>query len=119
MAAAASSGGGGLSAGEGDAAFRATQQAMEQQNEIAQVDDLVQSMPPLATFTPAPSPAELDGRLLVVRVDVDESDLLAYRYAIRSVPTLLVVQGGRVLNQMVGAAPKDTIRDFVEPYLAG
>ena len=60
---------------------------------------------------------EFDGRLLIARVNVDESDLLAYRYAIRSIPTLLVVRDGRVLNQMVGAAPKDTIREFVFPYL--
>ena len=71
---------GALGAAEGAEAFRATQEALEQENNIAQVDDLVQSVAPLATFTPAALPPELDGRLLYLRngrffvKDADGSD---------------------------------------------
>jgi len=67
----ASAGGAGVAepfgAAEGDEAFRATQEALSLQNNIANVDALLTSMEPLATFTPPASAPKMDGRLLYLR----------------------------------------------------
>ncbi len=49
------------------------------------------------------------GKAKVVKVNVDEEPNLASQYGIRSIPTLLFFQGGKVVDQLVGAAPKDTL----------
>jgi thioredoxin 1 len=61
----------------------------------------------------APSLEELAqdfaGRAKVVKVNVDDEQALASQYGIRSIPTLLFFQGGKVVDQLVGAAPKATL----------
>jgi thioredoxin 1 len=52
---------------------------------------------------------EFEGRARIVKVNVDEQQELAMQYGIRSIPTLLFFQGGKVVEQLVGAAPKDTL----------
>jgi thioredoxin 1 len=52
---------------------------------------------------------DFDGRAKIVKVNVDEEQGLASQYGIRSIPTLLFFQGGRVVDQLVGAAPKQTL----------
>ena len=45
----------------------------------------------------------------VVKVNVDEQPELASRFGIMSIPTLMVVRGGKVVNQATGARPKNQI----------
>ena len=45
----------------------------------------------------------------VVKVNVDEQPELASRFEIMSIPTLMVVRGGKVVNQATGARPKNQI----------
>ena len=45
----------------------------------------------------------------VCKINVDEEPELASRYKVMSIPTLLVVKEGRVVNQAVGARPKSQI----------
>ena len=45
----------------------------------------------------------------VCKINVDEEPELAGRYNVMSIPTLLVVKEGRVVNQAVGARPKSQI----------
>jgi thioredoxin 1 len=52
---------------------------------------------------------DFDGRAKIVKVNVDEEQGLASEYGIRSIPTLLFFQGGKVVDQLVGAAPKQTL----------
>lgn len=61
---------------------------------------------------------EMNGRAHVAKINVDDSGDLANRFGIRSIPTLLVFKNGKVVDQMVGAAPKDQIRRMVEKHLA-
>ena len=49
---------------------------------------------------------EYAGRVKVGKLDVDQSPDVAGRYDIRSIPTLLVFRGGKVVEQRVGALPK-------------
>lgn len=62
--------------------------------------------------------AELDGRLRVVKVDVDEAKDIAGRYAIQGVPTLMLFGQGELLATMVGARPKRDLLATIEPLLA-
>ncbi len=61
---------------------------------------------------------EMAGRLKIVKVNVDESPDLAGDYGIRSIPTLLVIKGGVVAGQMVGAMSKAQLKAKLEPVLA-
>ncbi len=61
--------------------------------------------------------AELKERASIARVDVDDNGDLANRFGILSVPTLMVFRGGRVVDQLVGAVPKEQIRKLLEKHL--
>lgn len=52
---------------------------------------------------------EKEGLLKVCKVDVDENPGLAARFGIASIPTLMVFQGGEVVNTLIGAYPKAMI----------
>jgi thioredoxin 1 len=60
---------------------------------------------------------EMGERARVAKVNVDENGDLANRFGIRSIPTLMVFKRGRVVDQMIGAAPKDQIKRMVEKHL--
>ena len=49
------------------------------------------------------------GDIKVGKVNVDEQPELAAQFGVMSIPTLVVIKGGRVVNQMVGARPKSQI----------
>ena len=61
---------------------------------------------------------EYDGQLKVGKIDVDSNQQTAIKFGIRSIPTLLVFKGGRVVDQIVGALPKGTLIDKVSRHLA-
>jgi thioredoxin 1 len=61
--------------------------------------------------------AEYDGKLKVAKVNVDDNGQLATDYNIISIPTLMVVKNGEVVNQQVGAGSKQAILDLVSSYL--
>jgi len=56
---------------------------------------------------------ELDGRAHVAKINIDDNGDLVNRFGIRSIPTLVVFKDGKVVDQMVGAAPKDQIRRMI------
>jgi len=56
---------------------------------------------------------ELSGRAHIAKVDVDENGDLVNRFGIMSIPTLVVFKDGRVVDQLIGAAPKDKVRNLV------
>ena len=50
----------------------------------------------------------------VGKINVDEQPELAGQYRVMSIPTLLVMKGGKVVNQMVGARPKAQVLAMLE-----
>ena len=52
---------------------------------------------------------EYNGKLKVMKMDVDRNNMTPGRYGIRGIPALLVFKGGKVAEQIVGFVPKDTI----------
>jgi thioredoxin 1 len=57
---------------------------------------------------------EVAGTAKVYKVDVDEEGELASRYGVMSIPALLVFKNGQVVDQMVGAGPKQVIADLLK-----
>ncbi len=57
-------------------------------------------------------------RVRVGKLNVDDHALTAARYGIRSIPTLLVFQGGQLVEQRVGALPQSEIELLLEGRLA-
>ncbi len=55
--------------------------------------------------------------LKVVKVDVDSNHQTATQYGIRSIPTLLLFKQGKVVEQIIGALPKQTLLKKLEPHL--
>jgi thioredoxin 2 len=53
--------------------------------------------------------AELAGRVRVAKLNVDENPATAARFAVQSIPTLLVLKAGREVDRIVGAQPKAAI----------
>jgi thioredoxin 1 len=60
---------------------------------------------------------EYDGRLKVVKVDVDRAPALAARFAVLAVPTLLIMRNGEVKDQLTGLVPRRTITERVDRVL--
>jgi thioredoxin 1 len=61
---------------------------------------------------------DLQGKVKVAKVNVDEQSALAQRYSIQSLPTLLYFQGGEVVNQLIGATSKKVILSKLESAAA-
>lgn len=57
------------------------------------------------------------GRLKVVKVNVDENPALAQRFEAMSIPTLVVLRNGRVVDRIVGALPKQDLTIRLTPHL--
>lgn len=60
---------------------------------------------------------EFAGKANIVKVDIDESEDLAVEFGIRSVPTVLFLKGGQVVDKFVGAVPKSEIVSKVQAAL--
>ena len=60
---------------------------------------------------------EYEGRVKVTAVDIDESPGTAQQFQIRGVPTLLMIKGGEVVGQQVGAVPKAKIAALIDRAL--
>src|SRR5207244_12820976 len=70
----------------------------------------------------APTVAEIAhdyaGKLKVMKLNVDEAMNSAGRYNIRGIPTILVFKNGQVVEQIVGAVPKEQITRALERHVA-
>lgn len=60
---------------------------------------------------------ERGGRLLVAKVNTDENPQTSARFGVRSIPTLLVMRGGQVVNQLAGALPKSQLDAWLDQSL--
>ena len=60
---------------------------------------------------------EYAGRLKVLKLNVDTEASIAAKYAIMSIPTLIVFKNGEVAEQMVGALPKREMEEKLSPHL--
>jgi thioredoxin 2 len=61
---------------------------------------------------------ELAGRLKVVKVNTDEEPGLQQRFGVRGIPSLVLIDGGKERDRMVGALGRDALKSWLESRLA-
>ena len=59
---------------------------------------------------------EFDGKVVVGKVNTDTSSSIASKYAISSIPTILLFKNGVVVDQMRGGANKASLKKILEKY---
>lgn len=60
---------------------------------------------------------ELQGKMKVAKVNVDEAQDLAGNYNVMSIPTMLIFKNGQPVDQVVGAMPKPQLLAKIKPHL--
>lgn len=60
---------------------------------------------------------EFSGKLKVGKVDVDQNNNLAMKYGVMSIPTLKFFKSGKLVGEIVGAAPKQSIIDEINKHI--
>jgi thioredoxin 1 len=60
---------------------------------------------------------ELEGKVKVGKMNVDENNKFAQQYGIMSIPTFLVFKNGKVVEQMVGVMEKDDMMSRIEKHM--
>jgi thioredoxin 1 len=61
---------------------------------------------------------EYEGRLKVMKLDVDDNPRTAMAYGVQSIPTLLVFKDGKPAERIVGAVPKKVLADKLQSVVA-
>jgi thioredoxin 1 len=57
---------------------------------------------------------EFEGKAKVGKLDVDNNQESAIKYGVRSIPTVLIFKGGKVVDTIIGAVPKDKLKQKLE-----
>ena len=60
---------------------------------------------------------EYEGRVKVGKVNVDENPATPTKFGIRGIPTIILFKDGKVLDQVVGAAPKAQLEALIKKAL--
>jgi len=60
---------------------------------------------------------EYDGRAVIGKVDVDQNPGVSAQYGVRSIPTILFIKNGEVVDKVVGAVPKATLTQKLDQLL--
>lgn len=60
---------------------------------------------------------ELDGKLKIVKVNIDENDSIAVEYGVRAIPTMILFKGGAVAETLVGMMPKAALKAKVAAHV--
>ncbi len=61
--------------------------------------------------------SEMEGRLTVAKVNVDDNPQTARKYSVRGIPTMILFKGGQVAATKMGALPKSKLKEWVESVL--
>jgi thioredoxin 1 len=81
-------------------------------NEVLMVDFWAEWCAPCRAIAPTLDELarESAGRVSLAKVNVDQHPALAARYGVRSIPTILFMKGGTVVDQVIGAVPKSQLK---------
>ncbi len=60
---------------------------------------------------------ELEGKVTIAKLNVDENPGVAGTYGIRSIPTLMIFKDGKLATQKIGAAPKGELKKWISEAL--
>ena len=59
---------------------------------------------------------EMNGKVKVVKLNVDENPQVPGQYGIRGIPAMLLFKGGQQIGELVGNHPKDNITEFLKTH---
>jgi thioredoxin len=57
--------------------------------------------------------SSLDGKVKIVKLNVDENPQVAAKYGIQSIPTLMIFKDGQMASRQIGAAPKQKLEQWI------
>lgn len=60
---------------------------------------------------------EYDGKVRIGKVNVDENPEISMKYGIRSIPTILIIKDGEVVDKQVGVTTKATLQSKIASHL--
>lgn len=60
---------------------------------------------------------ELDGKLKIAKVNIDENDAVAVEFGVRAIPTMILFKGGKVAETLVGMMPKAALKAKVAAHV--
>ena len=60
---------------------------------------------------------EMDGKVRIVKLNVDENQATAYKFQVSSIPTFILFKGGQMADRMLGAMPKSAFESFINRNL--
>jgi thioredoxin 1 len=58
--------------------------------------------------------AELDGKVTITKVNIDDNPQTPGKYGVRGIPTLMIFKNGQVAATKVGALPKSKLKEWIE-----
>jgi thioredoxin 1 len=61
---------------------------------------------------------EMDGKLKIVKLNIDENPMVPTKYGVRSIPTLLLFKGGQVAATTIGAEPKQRLVSWINTVVS-
>ena len=61
---------------------------------------------------------EYEGRALVAKIDTEKNPQLSQHFKIKSIPTMMVVHQGQVVERFQGLVPKPNLEEILEEYIA-
>jgi thioredoxin 1 len=56
---------------------------------------------------------EMDGKLRIAKLNVDENQQIAFQFQVSSIPTFILFKGGQMADRMLGAGPKSHFQSFI------
>jgi len=60
---------------------------------------------------------DFEGKANICKVNTDEQQDLAVKYGVRSVPTILIMKNGEIVDQVIGAQPKQALAEKINGQL--
>ncbi len=60
---------------------------------------------------------EMDGKVTVAKLNIDENPTTPQKYGVRGIPTLMLFKGGQVAAMKVGSLAKSKLYEWVESVL--
>ena len=61
---------------------------------------------------------EREGKLTIVKVNIDKNPNTPQKYGVRGIPTLLLVKNGQVISTKVGSLPKSKLIEWIDSAAA-
>lgn len=60
---------------------------------------------------------ELKGKATVGKLDIDSNQGIPFKYGVRSIPTILILKNGEVVDKQVGATTKQVLLDKINKFI--